>query len=129
MRELIKRGVVRNISTLRKNVNGYPFVTLLSKKGDSQNLYFGQKSGVLIQDNFEVGENIIPALKDSTVIKTINADGEARYKLSLPAPGGSYSTDSELMDVFGIDDVEYDFNIAEFQQQFSAKEVSVAQPA
>lgn len=129
LRELVKRGVVRNISTLRKNISGYPYVTLLNSKSGSINIYFGRKSSVLITDNFETGDNVVPALKDATVIKAKNTEGEVRYKLSLPASGGAYSTDSEIMDVFGIEEVEYEFNIADFQKEFSAKPVEAEQPA
>ena len=128
LRELVKRGTVRNISVLRENTNGYSFVTLLNKKGMSQNIYFGQKSAVIIKDTFEVGNSIVAALKDATIIKSTNAEGEIRYKLSLPNPTSKYSTDSELMDVFGIEEVETEFSVAEFEKQFQAQEASVGQP-
>lgn len=130
LRELVKRGVVRNISTLRSNVNNYPYVTMLNKKSGSLNVYFGKKSAVLIQDNFEVGDNIVAALKDATIIRVKNEETkEIRYKLSIPSPNSKYSTDSELMDVFGIEEVEQEFNIADFQAEFSTKPVEVDQPA
>lgn len=128
MRELVKRGVVRNLSVLRENTNGYPFITLLNKKGEAQNIYFGQKSAVLIKDNFEVGQSVVAALKDATVIKSTNAEGETRYKLSLPNPTSKYSTDTELMDVFGIEEVETEFSVAAFEKQFSAQPALVNQP-
>jgi hypothetical protein len=127
LKQLVKSGVVRNISVLRENINEYPYVTLLNKKGESQNIYFGQKSAVLIKDTFETGDNILVALKEASVMKTSNADGEVRYKLSLPAPGAKYSSDVELMDVFGIEEVENEFNVEQFQKQFQAQVVE--QPA
>ena len=127
LRELVKRGVVRNLSVLRENTNGYPFITLLNKRGQANNIYFGQKSAILIKDNFEIGQNIVVALKDATVIKTANEAGEVRYKLSLPSPTSKYSSDSELMDVFGIEEVETEFSVATFEQQFTSQVVE--QPA
>ncbi len=127
LKQLVQKGTVRNISSLRENTNGYPFVTLLNKKGEAQNIYFGQKSSVVIKDTFEVGDNIITALKDATVIKAKNAEGETRYKLSLPNSSSKYSTDSELMDVFGIEEVESEFDVTAFAKEFAAQVVN--QPA
>ena len=127
LRDLVKQGGVRTISVLRENTNGYPFVTFLNSKGEAQNVYFGQKSAVLIKDNFEVEKPVIQALKEATVIKTKNAEGEIRYKLSLPNPTSKYSTDVELMDIFGIEELENDFSVEEFKKQYTAQVVN--QPA
>ena len=124
LKKLVQDRVVTNISSLRVNENEYPYVTLLmtTPKGTaSQNVYFGQKTAQIVSDTFKVGDNILTMLADAQVIKTKNANDEARYKLSI-SPTTDYASETSMADVFGVELSAGDFNVAEFQKQFQTRE-------
>jgi len=123
LKSLVKNGTVRTISNLRMNVNEYPYLTFLDSKGSSTNIYFGQKSGIIIKDTFEENQSVIAAIKDSNIIKYLTPENEVRYKIILNTPSSKYASDSELMDAFGIEEIETEFNIEEFRKEFAAKPV------
>ncbi len=60
---LFKLGVVTSISTLRKNENGYWFLTFLGKNGNANNVYFGKKSSDIISAKYKQGDNVLAELK------------------------------------------------------------------
>lgn len=68
---------------VRRNVNGYPFITVLdpSKPAGEQaeNIYFGKNTAA------QIGESIRPIANDLQIVHTTNAAGEKRVKLSLSA--------------------------------------------
>jgi len=124
--QLIKKGVVTGISELRINTSDYPFVTFL-KGSKSTNVYFGQKTSEKVVGTFQKGDNINSFLKECSVVKTSNKDGEVRYKLSHSTSG--YTTGFTLASEFGLDDVDVNFPIEEFTKEFQAKEnVQIAKP-
>jgi hypothetical protein len=129
LKTLVQKGIVRTISNLRENTNEYPYLTFLDSKGKSTNIYFGQKSGVIIKDTFEIGASVISAIKDADIIKTTNASGEERFKISLNVGNSNYASDTELLDAFGIEDLSTEFNFSDFQAQFVAKETTIKDPA
>jgi len=124
--QLVKKGIVSNISELRENQNGYPFVTLL-KNNRSQNIYFGKSTSEKVLDNFKVGEKILAFLKECNVVKTKNAEGETRFKISHST--SPYSSEAELMSEFGLDEIASDFPIEEFSKEFQSvrPEISIPQ--
>jgi hypothetical protein len=129
LKSLFQKGIIRTFSNLNENTNGYPFLTFLDSKGKSSNVYFGQKSGVIIKDTFEIGASVISAIKDADIIKTTNSDGEQRYKISLNIGNSNYASDADLLDAFGIEDLSTEFNYNEFQSQFQTKPTKINQPA
>lgn len=129
LKSLVQKGIVRTISNLRENSNEYPYLTFLDSKGKSTNIYFGQKSAIIIKDTFEIGASVVSAVKDADIIKTTNASGEERFKISLNVGNSNYASDTELLDAFGIEDLSTDFDYNEFQSQFQAKSAEVNQPA
>lgn len=123
--------MVKTISHLRVNENGYPFVTLLGVDRKSMNLYFSIRSAEIIKDNFEVGDSVLEALKDADVIRTENQQGEVRYKLSCAA-GSKYATTAQLAEAFGIDEEVGEFDEKEFSEGWNTVEQIAArmgQPA
>lgn len=116
--QLIKKGVVTGISELRTNTNDYPFVTFL-KGSKSTNVYFGQKTSEKVAGTFQKGDNINSFLKECSVVKTTNKEGEVRYKLSHSTSG--YTTGFTLASEFGLDDIQTDFPVEEFSKEFQAK--------
>ena len=116
--QLIKKGVVTGVSELRTNTNDYPFVTFL-KGNKSTNVYFGQKTSEKVVGTFQKGDNVIPFLKECSVVKTSNKDGEVRFKLSHST--SVYTTGFSLASEFGLDDVDVNFPIEEFTKEFQAK--------
>lgn len=89
----VTSGLVRNISKVRQNSNGYPYVTMLN--GDkASNVYFGKKSA----QGVNVGDVLTSEqLQKAQVILATNESGEQRLKLSF----GGESEYTDLSTVFG----------------------------
>lgn len=119
LKKLVQDKIVTNISGLRVNISGYPYVTMLTGS-KSQNVYFGQKTAELVSDTFSEGDNILPFLADAEVIQAENAQGEIRFKLSKNS-GSDYASETAMADVFGIELSSGEFDIALFKDQFSEK--------
>lgn len=128
LKNLVKTKKITGIGTLNINKNGYPFVTVL-QNNKAQSLYFGQKTGVKVLDNFEKGQDIINFLKDCVVVQTITQEegheGELRFKLSS-SQGTKYTSGASLLSVFDVED-EVDFDMESFDKAFSSKSESVVQ--
>ena len=120
LKKLVQDRVVTNISALRVNVSGYPYVTMLTGS-KSQNVYFGQKTAEVVSDTFSVDDNILSFLADAEVIQTENAQGEVRFKLSKNA-GSDYATETAMADVFGVELSAGEFDVKLFASEFTAKE-------
>lgn len=120
-RTLVQKGLVRNYSVVRVNASGYPFVTILNKANRASNLYFSKNSAQSVLDTFGEGQDITEFLKTAQVVKTANADGDIRYKLSS---SGDYKSNSSLADAFGVQLEEQNFNLQEFAKQFETQTIS-----
>ena len=120
LKKLVQDRVVTNISALRTNINGYPYVTMLVGN-KSQNVYFGQKTAELVSDTFSENDNILPFLADAEIIQTENAQGEVRFKLSKNA-GSDYASETAMADIFGIELSNGEFDVKLFASEFTAKE-------
>ena len=119
-RQLFISGIIATVSNLRNNTeNGYPFVTLINKKGEATNLYFGKKSAERIGEAYSLGSSILPELKEATVVESTNANGDIRYKLSLKGET-EYASGAELAMLFGADEQVGEFDMAGFKATFSA---------
>lgn len=123
--QLVKKGTVTNISELRENSNLYPFVTLLCGN-KAQNVYFGKSTGEKVSGTFKTGAKILPFLKECNIVKTLNAEGEVRFKLSHST--SAYSSEAELMSEFGLDEIATDFPVEEFSKQFQSVTANVNTP-
>ena len=122
---LIKSKKVTSISKLNFNENGYPYLTFLTKDSKSQNLYFGIKSSQVIGGNYAKGDTIIQELVNADIVQTENAQGEIRYKISLPGES-NYSSETEMMNAFGLEvETTVDFDLNSFMNQFEAKPVAM----
>ena len=120
-RTLVQKGLVRNYSVLRVNASGYPFVTILNKANRASNLYFSKNSSQNVLDTFGEESDITEFLKTAQVVKTANADGDVRYKLSS---SGDYKSNGSIADAFGVQLEEQDFDIEEFAKQFEQQTIS-----
>lgn len=120
-RTLVQKGIVRNYSVLRVNASGYPFVTILNKANRASNLYFSKNSSESVLDTFGEEADITEFLKTAQVVKTENANGETRYKLSS---SGDYKSSSSLADAFGVQLEQTDFDVNEFAKQFESSAVT-----
>jgi hypothetical protein len=120
-RTLVQKGIVRNYSVLRVNASGYPFVTILNKANRASNLYFSKNSSQNVLDTFGEENDITEFLKTAQVVKTANADGDVRYKLSS---SGDYKSSSSLADAFGVQLEQTDFDLNEFAKQFETQTIS-----
>lgn len=124
---LVKNKTITSISTLNFNTSNYPFITMLTKDSKAQNIYFGIKSSNVIANNYGPNENIIKELVNADVIQTENAQGEIRFKISLPGES-RYSSETELMNAFGLEvETPVDFDMDLFMSQFESKPSLVAE--
>ena len=122
---LVRSRKIAAISKLHFNTNGYPFVTLLTKDSKAQNVYFGIKSSQVIGGNYGEGDTIIKELVNADIVQTENAQGEIRYKISLPGES-NYSSETEMMNAFGLEvETTVDFDLNSFMNQFEAKPVAM----
>ncbi len=122
LKKLVQDRVVTNISGLRVNISGYPYVTMLTGS-KSQNVYFGQKTAELVSDTFSENDSILSFLADAEIIQTTNEAGETRFKLSKNA-GSDYATETAIADVFGVELSAGEFDVKLFASEFTAKEVA-----
>lgn len=117
---LIKQGKITAIhKQLKQNTNGYYYVTML-QGSKASNLYFGKKTGVFLDAHFSVNDNVLPLLKNCNVVQTVNDAGEVRFKIST-SENSNYTSQSELMEIFGSEEVVSDFDMNLFDAEFQAK--------
>jgi hypothetical protein len=132
LKHLVKSGLIKNISKLRTNINGYPYVTVLGGNGRSQNIYFGRKTAELVMDNFSLNDSIIAFLADADIIQTQNeeqkAAGEWRFKISKNA-ASDYASEMAFAEAFGLELGDGEFNVKLFTSSFSTKEDAITSNA
>ena len=84
---------VTAISPVRKNTNGYPFVTLISKSfdGGASNIYFSKSKSEEVELDMKA-----PAwgAKDARIVETTNEAGEPRLKIA--GAGSDYTDVADL---------------------------------
>ena len=81
IKDFCSQNAVTQISNVRVNENGYPFLTFLSKafEGGAQNIYFSRAQAAKVhvaQTPKELG------IAEYKVVTTSNAAGEERLKLT-----------------------------------------------
>ena len=127
--ELVKRGAISSISVLRTNQKGYPFVTLLNRKKESTNLYFGKITSELVLNTFKKGDNIILFLKESEVVETQSKqeghEGETRFKISKNT--SDYTSEDMLLNQLGLEVSNSEFDFEKFVKEFTPVEEVVPQ--
>ena len=100
LRKAFENKVITNISKVRVNASGYPYVTVLNGS-KSNNVYFGKKSGALVTEGQHLS---VDQLTTATLLLATNEAGEQRLKLGL---GGSDSY-TNLESIFGSIDSSAD---------------------
>ena len=115
-----KKAKVSSVSTLRFNANGYPYVTMLTNDKKSNNVYFGVRSAEIIEDdNLVEGSNVDAMIATASLVDTLNASNEQRFKISLKG----ISDYSSAADIFGYEEEVQEFDFARFIGEFTAKVV------
>ena len=125
LKQLVILGIVQSISTLRRNVNGYAYVTMVrrNEKGEteSNNVYFpatGETNTIV--EGWAEGEKVINHIKDWELAQVENAQGEIRFKLYKPSD--KYASAAEMMELFGVNnETQTDFDVTSFEGGFSAR--------
>ncbi len=116
LKKAAKFGVVRNISAVRTNESGYPYVTMLS--GDkASNVYFGKKSA----ESVHKGDVLTGVqLRQAQLVLATNEAGEPRVKISLNGENAYTSLADELLE----DDITADEKavLVELKSTMVAKE-------
>jgi hypothetical protein len=93
-------GYSKIIPELRRNTNGYPYLTFIAEVNGanvSENIYFSKGAALLCPEG--VGSVTAEFITSFQVSITVNGDGEERVKLSRK--GSFASTWLSLTDLFG----------------------------
>ncbi len=94
-REFVVSGKLQVNPSIRRNVNGYPYITVLDPskpQGEqAENIYFGKNTSAKVSEMVDIRG----IANDLQVVHTTNALGEQRIKLSMSAYLGAD-------DLFGI---------------------------
>lgn len=124
LRKLVLLGIVQSISSVRFNTNGYAYVTMVRKneKGEteSHNVYFpatGETSAIV--NTWVEGDKVIGTIANWELAQVENAQGEIRFKLYKPSE--KYASAAEMMELFGVEETQTDFDIELFQSNFATK--------
>lgn len=64
---------------IRKNENGYPFLTFINANNEATNVYFSKNEAEKLKNMDEVDDDYLMKLQ---VAHTENAEGEKRWKLT-----------------------------------------------
>jgi hypothetical protein len=117
LRELVKPAGISSMSAIRVSQEGHPFVTFLSKDGKAQNVWLSQNAAKVA--NVEGMKLNMQQKETASIVNTINAKGEQRFKLSFD----NVEYDDLLAD-FGFEEVA-DFDVKLFTEGFKAAPNSV----
>jgi len=109
-------GITQVSPGLKVNSSGYPYVTVYTKNGKWTNLYFSSKSAPIVVDTIGEGNPIKNYLLSVSVAKTINADGEVRYKFTSP---------NKRESLFDDEPTTSNFNVEDFVKVFDSQAVTV----
>jgi len=123
LKSLVQSGVITAISPLRVNTSGYPYVTFL-QGNKPNNVYFSKKTSIIVNGTFEKGDNIVTFLKNAEIVQTENENKDIRFKLSIPG-ASEYSSKSELLEIFGGEEVMTNFDLSLFKEQFISQKAVV----
>lgn len=74
-------GFVQIAKNVRTNVNGYPFLTFITKDNVAENIYFSKAMSKKISGDETVDKELITRL-GLVIVEATNAEGEIRMKLS-----------------------------------------------
>jgi hypothetical protein len=93
-------GLNRYFPTIRKNINGYPFVTFLTDgvKNSAENIYFSKTTA----KDVDAGDDVYEAIKDLKVVQLSAADENGEevliWKICSATEGeGAYANASVFM--------------------------------
>ena len=79
IKEFVKdNGFTTIANTVRKNRNGYPFITFINDDNEAENIYFSKKASEGLEEGQPVNKELF---KDLYIAETENAEGEKRMKL------------------------------------------------
>ena len=83
------------------NVNDYPFVTFINANNEAENVYFSKNAAEQVSADELVDGKFLAKF---VIVDTINAEGEARTKLSLRGGNRGSINDLEMaMQELGLD--------------------------
>jgi hypothetical protein len=104
-KQLAKLAGVNQVSPgLKVNGSGYPYVTLYNKSGKWTNIYFSVNSAPIVVNTIGEGNPVKSYLLSVSIAKTINKDGEIRYKFTSPNKRESLFDDEPTTSNFNVED-------------------------
>jgi hypothetical protein len=72
------RGITQIIPTVRTNVNGYPYLTMINGKNEAENVYFSKNAATMVVAGSVLSKEELKSLNFAT---TTNAAGDERTKI------------------------------------------------
>ena len=116
-KQLAKLAGVNEVSPgLKINGSGYPYVTLYNKSGKWTNIYFSVSSAPIVVNTIGESNPVKNYLLSVSVAKTVNANGEVRYKFTSP---------NKRESLFDDEIPTSNFNVEEFVSIFDSQTVTV----
>ena len=116
-KQLAKLAGVNQVSPgLKINGSGYPYVTLYNKSGKWTNIYFSVSSAPIVVNTIGESNPVKNYLLSVSVAKTVNANGEVRYKFTSP---------NKRESLFDDEIPTSNFNVEEFVAIFDSQTVTV----
>jgi D-serine dehydratase len=83
----VSQDITQVVKKIRKNANGYPYVTFVDTQNVAQNIYFSKRAAAKLDESAEVD---MAFLSQYVIAMATNEEGEERVKL---ATGDSLRTD------------------------------------
>jgi hypothetical protein len=96
-----QNGFTQYNANIGVNVNDYPFVTFINADNEAENVYFSKNAAEQISADEAVNGQFLARF---VIVDTVNAEGEARTKLSLRGGNRGSINDLEMaMAELGLD--------------------------
>lgn len=73
------KGFVSVVKTVRKNTNGYPYITFMNASNVAENIYFSKNGASKVDEGDLIEKGFFNPF---TMVLAVNADGEQRWKIS-----------------------------------------------
>lgn len=127
LKSLVVNGanaIIKSFSPVRINTNGYKYITCLNPKGEANNVYLGKGTAERMPIGMELRQLTKEQLDNMKLIKTINENGEVRFKFGM-AGISDYTTAEALFEDL---ETSIGFDLHEFKAEFTAKPAEAVAP-
>ena len=111
LKSLFQTRTITALSEVKKSTEGNLYLTVYGKKG-ATNIWFGKNSAKQVTVGVQLSND---AILNMEIVQSVNAQGETRFKASLPKLGVL-----NLASLFDEGEMQAEFDLALFESQFAA---------